>query len=131
MVLPTDKALNDPNGFKEGSITTNFTIAKCPVNQEKVKVTISGAPNYYSGKKVEPAVTVTYTYTGQNGDEKTVKLVKGTDYTTTYANNVNASVYKTTAEDGTISYVPVNVNKAPTVKITEKATLQEQERQKV
>lgn len=120
VVLPTDKALNDPNGYKEGSITTNFTIAKCPVNQGKVKVTISSAPNYYSGKKVEPAVTVTYEYTLQDGTTKTVKLAKGTDYTLTCTNNINASVYKTTGADGTVSYVPINANKAPTVKITGK-----------
>lgn len=120
VVLPTDKALNDPNGYKEGSITTNFTIAKCPVNQAKVKVTISGAPNYYSGKKVEPAVTVTYEYTLQDGTAKTVKLAKGTDYTLTCTNNINASVYKTTGADGTVSYEPINANKAPTVKITGK-----------
>lgn len=120
VVLPTDKALNDPDGYKEGSITTNFTIAKCPVNQGSVKVAVSAARNYYTGKKVEPSVTVTYTYTEQNGAEKTVKLAKGTDYTVTYANNVNASVYKTVGEDGAISYVPINANKAPTVKITGK-----------
>lgn len=120
VVLPTDKALNDPNGFKEGSITTSFTIAKCPVNQGSVKVAVSAARNYYTGKKVEPSVTVTYTYTEQNGAEKTVKLAKGTDYTVTYANNVNASVYKTEAEDGTVKYEPINAGKVPTVKITGK-----------
>lgn len=120
VVLPTDKALNDPTGFKEGSITTSFTIAKCPVNQGSVKVAVSAARNYYTGKKVEPSVTVTYTYTEQNGAEKTVKLAKGTDYTVTYANNVNASVYKTEAEDGTVKYEPINAGKVPTVKITGK-----------
>lgn len=108
VVLPTDKALTDPNGYKEGSITTNFTIAKCPVNQESVKVVISGAPIYYSGKKVEPAVTVTYEYKQQDGTKKTVKLAKGTDYTLTCTNNINASVYKTTGADGTVSYANIN-----------------------
>lgn len=120
VVLPSDKAVKDPQGYKEGSITTNFTIAKCPVNQENVKVTISDAPNYYSGKKVEPAVTVTYEYTLQDGTAKTVKLAKGTDYTLTCTNNINASVYKVTGADGTVSYEPINVNKVPTVKITGK-----------
>lgn len=121
VVLPTDKALNDPNGYKEGSITTTFTIAKCPVNQGNVKVEVSTAKNYYNvGKKVEPSVTVTYTYTEQNGAEKTVKLAKGTDYTVTYTNNVNASVYKTTDENGTDKYEPIKANKVPTIKITGK-----------
>lgn len=120
VVLPTDKALNDPSGFKEGSITTNFTIAKCPVNQGSVQVAVSEAKNYYTGKKVEPAVTVTYTYTDQTGEEKTVKLAKGTDYAVAYTNNVNASVYQTAGADGAISYTPINANKVPTVKITGK-----------
>lgn len=120
VVLPTDKALNDPDGYKEGSITVNFTIAKCPVNQDKVTVTISDAPNYYTGKKVEPSVTVKYTYADQNGAEKTVTLAKGTDYTLTCTNNVNASVYKTEDKNGTVKYEPVNANKVPTIKITGK-----------
>lgn len=120
VVLPTDKALKDPSGFKEGSITANFTIAKCPVNQNNLVVTISDAPNYYTGKKVEPALTVTYHYTQQDGTQKTVKLAKGTDYTLTCTNNINASVYKTTGADGTVSYVNLNNNKVPTVKITGK-----------
>lgn len=120
VVLPTDKALNDPNGYKEGSITANFTIAKCPVNQDGVEVSISTAPNYYTGKKVEPSVTVTYKYKGQNGVEKTVTLAKGTDYTVTCTNDVNASVYKTKGADGTVKYEPINANKVPTIKITGK-----------
>ena len=32
VVLPSEKALNDPKGYKEGSVTTTFTIAKCPLN---------------------------------------------------------------------------------------------------
>lgn len=120
VVLPTDKALNDPNGYKEGSITANFTIAKCPVNQDGVEVSISTAPNYYTGKKVEPSVTVTYKYKGQNGVEKTVTLAKGTDYTVTCTNDVNASVYKTKDADGTVKYEPINANKVPTIKISGK-----------
>ena len=119
VVLPTDKALSDPDGYREGSITTNFTIAKCPVNQENVKVEVSSAPNYYTGKKVEPSVTVTYTYTDQSGAEKTIKLAKGTDYTVSYTNNVNASVYSV-QEDGQDVYKNINDNKVPTLKITGK-----------
>ena len=115
VVLPTDRALNDPNGYKEGSITTNFTIAKCPVNQENVKVTISTAANYYTGKKVEPSVTVKYEYTEQNGAKKIVTLAKGTDYTVTCTNNVNANVYKDGEE-----YKLINENKVSTLKITGK-----------
>ncbi|MBD5476289.1 MAG: hypothetical protein HDR17_10005, partial [Lachnospiraceae bacterium] len=117
VVLPTDKALNDPNGYKEGSITTTFTIAKCPVNQEKVEVTVSSSPNYYTGKKVEPSVTVKYSYTDQDGVEKTSTLAKGTDYTVTYTNNINASVYWV-KENG--KYESINEKKVPTLKITGK-----------
>ncbi|MBD5504830.1 MAG: hypothetical protein HDR09_14125 [Lachnospiraceae bacterium] len=119
VVLPTDKALNDPSGYKEGSITTTFTIAKCPVNQEKVEVTVSSSPNYYTGKKVEPSVTVKYSYTDQDGVEKTATLAKGTDYTVTYTNNINASVYSV-KEDGQTVYKSINDKKVPTLKITGK-----------
>ena len=116
VVLPTDQALNDPNGYREGSITANFTIAKCPVNQGNIFVTVNAAANYYTGKKVEPSVTVRYEYTEQNGNKKTVTLAKGTDYTIACTNNVNANVYK--SADGT--YELINPNKVSTVKITGK-----------
>lgn len=116
VVLPTDTALNNPNGYREGSVTANFTIAKCPVNQENMTVTISSTANYYTGKKVEPSVTVKYKYTEQDGSEKTVTLAKGTDYTISCTNNVNANVYKN-AEG---KYEPINPNKVSTVKITGK-----------
>ncbi len=116
VVLPTDTALNNPNGYREGSVTANFTIAKCPVNQENMTVTISSTANYYTGKKVEPSVTVKYEYTDQDGSEKTVTLAKGTDYTVSCTNNVNANVYKN-AEG---KYEPINPNKVSTVKITGK-----------
>ena len=124
VVLPTDQALNDPNGYREGSITANFTIAKCPVNQGNIFVTVNAAANYYTGKKVEPSVTVRYEYTEQNGNKKTVTLAKGTDYTIACTNNVNANVYKVLEkqEDGTEveKYIPINPNKVSTVKITGK-----------
>lgn len=113
VVLPTDQALNDPNGYREGSVTANFTIAKCPVNQENIYVTVNAAANYYTGKKVEPSVTVKYEYTEQNGSKKTVTLAKGTDYTIACTNNVNANVYK--KADGT--YDQINPNKVSAVKI--------------
>lgn len=118
VVLPSDKALNDPKGYKEGSVTTTFTIAKCPVNQENVEVTVSKNPSYYTGKKVEHSVTVRYTYNewvGGKASQKTITLAKGTDYTVTYTNNVNASVYR----NGT-DYVPIKPNKEPTIKIAGK-----------
>lgn len=118
VVLPSDKALNDPKGYKEGSVTTTFTIAKCPVNQENVEVSVSKNPSYYTGKKVEHSVTVRYTYNewvGGKASKKTITLAKGTDYTVTYTNNVNASVYR----NGT-DYVPIKPNKEPTIKIAGK-----------
>lgn len=120
VVLPTDKALRDPSGYKEGSISAAFTIAKCPVNQENMKVKISTKPNYFTGKKVEPSITVEYTYTGQNGEQKTVTLAKGTDYTVSCTNNVNASVYKVVDAQGNAAYQNINDKKVPTIKITGK-----------
>lgn len=118
VVLPSDKALKDPKGFKEGSVTTTFTIAKCPVNQENVKVIVSRNPSYYTGKKVEHSVTVRYTYNewvGGKAAKKTITLAKGTDYAVSYTNNVNASVYN----NGT-DYVSIKPGKAPTIKLTGK-----------
>lgn len=118
VVLPSDKALNDPKGFKEGSVTTTFTIAKCPVNQENVEVIVSRNPSYYTGKKVEHSVTVRYTYNewvGGKAAKKTITLAKGTDYAVSYTNNVNASVYN----NGT-DYVSIKPGKAPTIKLTGK-----------
>ncbi len=118
VVLPSDKALKDPKGFKEGSVTTTFTIAKCPVNQENVEVIVSRNPSYYTGKKVEHSVTVRYTYNewvGGKAAKKTITLAKGTDYAVSYTNNVNASVYN----NGT-DYVSIKPGKAPTIKLTGK-----------
>lgn len=118
VVLPSDKALKDPNGYKEGSVTTAFTIAKCPLNQENVEVIVSKKPSYYTGKKIEHSITVKYTYhewIGGEAKKKTVTLAKGTDYAVAYTNNVNANVYY----DGS-AYSPVKPNKAPAIKITGK-----------
>lgn len=118
VVLPSDKALKDPNGYKEGSVTTAFTIAKCPLNQENVEVIVSKKPSYYTGKKIEHSITVKYTYhewIGGEAKKKTVTLAKGTDYAIAYTNNVNANVYY----DGS-AYSPVKPNKAPAIKITGK-----------
>ena len=116
VVLPSKIAMNDPEGYKEGSITTTFTIAKCPINQDRVVIETISDQNYYTGSKVEPSTTVKYTYTDQNNVEKTVTLARGTDYTVTYTNNVNASVY----EVGNKTYQNINDKKVPTVKITGK-----------
>lgn len=121
VVLPTDEGLKT---YKEGSVTATFTIAKCPVNQDQsiVEVTVASSPNYYTGKKVVPSVTVKYHYTEQSGESKTVTLTKGTDYTVTYTNNVNASVYDSGEKDeqGNPVYKNINDKKVPAIKITGK-----------
>ena len=88
VVLPTVEGLHT---YKEGSVTTTFTIAKCPINDNNVTVTISQPNQYYTGKKVEPAVAVTLKYKDNNGNEKTATLSKGSDYTIAYSNNLNAT----------------------------------------
>ncbi|MBD5515694.1 MAG: hypothetical protein HDR06_13920 [Lachnospiraceae bacterium] len=121
VVLPSEEAMGNPDGYKEGSITSTFTIAKCPINQQDVTITMSDKPSYYTGRKAEPAVTVTYGYRDQNGEDQTVALVKGRDYTVTYTNNMNASVYEVKDEQGnTTGYQDINSKKVPTVKITGK-----------
>ncbi|MBD5523951.1 MAG: hypothetical protein HDR04_05960 [Lachnospiraceae bacterium] len=121
VVLPSEKAQGMTDGYKEGSITSTFTIAKCPINQRDVTITMSDKLSYYTGRKAEPAVTVTYGYKDQNGEDQTVTLVKGRDYTVTYTNNMNASVYEVKDEQGnTTGYQAINPKKVPTVKITGK-----------
>ncbi|MGN1418722.1 MAG: hypothetical protein ACI4W6_05285, partial [Acutalibacteraceae bacterium] len=60
-----------------GSVTVNFTIAKADVKN----LTVSSIANQvYTGKEIKPSVTV------KNGS---VTLVKDTDYTVSYKNNIN------------------------------------------
>ena len=124
VVTPTDKGLET---YQEGSVTTTFTIARCPLNYvskgtddaRKMEVSVSGAPQYYTGKKVEPAVTVKLTYfDSETKTTKTTTLTKGTDYTVTYSRNVNASQYVSgTDENGAPVYTDINANSRPTIKI--------------
>lgn len=113
VVLPTEKGLDK---YMDGSVTTTFTIAKYPLNDSNVTVNVSPNPSYYTGKKIEHSVTVTLTYTDSKNETKTATLTKGTDYTVTYTNNTNASVYK----DADGDYKNINDNKVPTIKITGK-----------
>ena len=116
VVLPTDEGLRT---YKEGSVTTTFMIAKCPVNYGKVDVSIAQPNQYYTGKKVEPAVNVKLTYTDNNGVEKTTTLTKGTDYTVSYSNNTNATQYMGKDAEGNSDYVDIP-NKVASIKITGK-----------
>ncbi|MDE6213342.1 MAG: glycosyl hydrolase 53 family protein, partial [Lachnospiraceae bacterium] len=90
VVLPTEEGLHT---YREGSVTTTFTIAKCPVNSQNVTVEILKKDQYfYTGKKVEAAVTVKLTYfDSETKKNKTTTLTKGTDYTIAYSNNLNAT----------------------------------------
>lgn len=126
VVTPTDKGLET---YREGSVTTTFTIAKCPLNyaaknaqdERKVEVSIDSRPQYYTGKKVEPAVTVRLTYFDSGTKaKKTVTLIKGTDYTVTYSKNVNASQYVSGTDENGAVYTDINANSKPTIKITGK-----------
>ena len=64
-------------GAYEGSYTTSFKIVACAISQ----VTCSRiADQTYSGKAIQPAVTLTY---------KGKTLKKGTDYTVAFKDNVN------------------------------------------
>lgn len=113
VVIPTQEGLKS---YTEGSVTATYTIAKCPINptnEDKIKVDVQITPktnNTYSGKKIEPAVVVTVKYENTG---KSFTLTKGKDYTVSYSNNTNASVW----QDG---ITLVNANKVPTVKVTGK-----------
>lgn len=64
-------------GTYEGSYTTNFKIVSCAIGQA---VCSRIADQTYTGNAIQPSFTVTY-------NNKT--LVKGTDYTVSFKNNVN------------------------------------------
>ena len=65
------------NGTYEGSYTTDFKIVSCAIGQATCSRI---ADQTYTGDAIRPSFTVTY-------NNKT--LVKGTDYTISYKNNVN------------------------------------------
>lgn len=65
------------NGTYEGSYTTNFKIVSCAIGQATCSRI---ADQTYTGDAIRPSFTVTY-------NNKT--LVKGTDYTISFKNNVN------------------------------------------
>lgn len=109
----------------KGDIELNVLKAAQVLNSSNVTVTFPDKADYdygYDGKPKEPALTVSYK--GDGGE--TVPLVKGTDYTVTYHNNVNAyeePLTRSQAEpptaviegigeySGTVS-VPFNIDKA-------------------
>lgn len=64
-------------GTYEGSYTTNFKIVSCAIGQAACSRI---ADQTYTGNAIQPSFTVTY-------NNKT--LVKGTDYTVSFKNNVN------------------------------------------
>lgn len=64
-------------GTYEGSYTTNFKIVSCAIGQAACSRI---ADQTYTGNAIQPYFTVTY---------KNKTLVKGTDYTVSFKNNVN------------------------------------------
>ncbi len=67
-------------GNYKGTLTKEFTITPAAIG----KVTLESTKMTYTGKALKPKVTVTASVGG-----KTVTLIKGTDYTVKYENNVN------------------------------------------
>ena len=72
-----DNTTNPDVGKYEGSYTTNFKIVSCAIGQAACSRI---ADQTYTGNAIQPSFTVTY-------NNKT--LVKGTDYTVSFKNNVN------------------------------------------
>ena len=68
-------------GFFKGTVRQTFTITPVKLTSAKLEYTSKA----YTGKALKPAATVKAKVNGQ-----TVTLAKGTDYTVTYKNNVNA-----------------------------------------
>ena len=74
-----------------GTLKKTFTIKAVTVKANGVSLAKKSVP--YTGKAIEPAVTVKATVNG-----KTVTLKKGTNYTVTYKNNVNAGTATVTVK---------------------------------
>ena len=65
-------------GSYKGSYTVNFKILPCAISKAGIRKIID---QRYNGNEIKPSVSLTYKY-------KTIK--KGTDYTVSYSNNINA-----------------------------------------
>lgn len=65
-------------GSYKGSYTVNFKILPCAISKAGIRKIID---QRYNGNELKPSVSLTYKY-------KTLK--KGTDYTVSYSNNINA-----------------------------------------
>lgn len=65
-------------GSYKGSYTENFKILPCAISKAGIRKIID---QRYNGNEIKPSVSLTYKY-------KTLK--KGTDYTVSYSNNINA-----------------------------------------
>ena len=65
-------------GSYKGSYTVNFKILPCAISKAGIRKIID---KRYTGNEIKPSVSLTYKY-------KTLK--KGTDYTVSYSNNINA-----------------------------------------
>ena len=65
-------------GSYKGSYTVNFKILPCAISKAGIRKIID---QRYNGNEIKPSVSLTYKY-------KTLK--KGTDYTVSYSNNINA-----------------------------------------
>ena len=65
-------------GSYKGSYTVNFKMLPCAISKAGIRKIID---QRYNGNEIKPSVSLTYKY-------KTLK--KGTDYTVSYSNNINA-----------------------------------------
>ena len=66
-----------------GTVTTTFKINRLKLNDKTTVVELSKTTMKYTGKALKPKVTVTSKIDGEK-----YTLIKGTDYTVTYENNV-------------------------------------------
>jgi len=76
-------------GNYTGTATKTFTINQIDINLSTVTATTTQDHYIYTTKAIEPEVTITYK---ANGSTITNTLVKGTDYSASYSNNVNAKL---------------------------------------
>ncbi len=99
-----------PGSGNVGKPTKAFNVKPVDLSAEKIKMTLSGIPEtgyVYDSNAKEPVPEVTL----KRADDSEYKLIKDTDYTVSYSNNMNA--YELLS--GNESY---EADKAPTVMIT-------------
>ncbi len=75
--------------FAFGCALSGSALADAPIDISSAEVTTAYESYTYTGEEICPNVKVNVTYTDKKGKEKTVKLVRDTDFTVLYSDNTD------------------------------------------